>query len=72
MIEEELKSLLPGLEFGRKSHVVWRDFYQAYPAMEEKYGLQTGNLKHQITQIEEYDKRIRIIKRAIEYIEMGP
>lgn len=61
---KELESLLPGLEYSRQTHVLWRDCEQKY----RDENPEAGDKEHHIQCIEEYDQRIATIKDAINTI----
>ncbi|MFB2800450.1 hypothetical protein [Shewanella seohaensis] len=62
---ERLNELLPELEYSRETHIIWRDCDQKY--RDEQPAV--GDVKHHKNCIAEYDKRIAVIKEAIEFIK---
>lgn len=67
--KEEIEQAILDAEYGRASHVEWRDYLQACkdPDCENcknsrEYG---GSLQHQVEWIERYDRILKILKSLI-------
>lgn len=60
-----LKKLLPELEFGRGTHIQWRDCPQIY----REKNPDIGDIEFHQKCVDTYDERIATIKDAITFIE---
>lgn len=63
-----MRELLPKLEYGRETHVQWRDCDQKYRDAEPSIGTREFHAE----MVDEYDERIACFKAAIAYIESHP
>jgi len=57
-----LKELLPDLEYGRETHVLWRDCHQKY----RDQNPHIGDVKHHDRYVEIYGNRISTVMDAID------
>lgn len=64
-IVDKLKNLLPELEYGRGTHVEWRDCDQRY--RDENPSIGDKEFHNKLVKI--YDNRISTVKEAIEILE---
>lgn len=65
---ERLGNLVPELEYGRETHVQWRDCDQKYRDAEPSIGTR----EFHADMVTKYDERIACVRAAIAYIEAHP